>query len=571
MMDKHLNSDAIEALAHGRVDLVDDRTRAHASTCEECTTHIQATWMSSQNFSAAMHEAPPLAFEVGELANAALSATARALPLRTVVLGTAAALGLVALVVGRRIALGGADRLRDVGENTWASAAAIDSVVQSQVPFGWSLVALVASLTALVAVAALWKGLSFVNRYASVSTLAIALLLASAANSASALDFTGEWPTDGESVRLDVNNVTSSEALRVAAERASLDLIDRAPSEDRVTIHVRQASARVVFESVLAGRDVTVNRTGRLVTITATPTQASPAQASPTLATPDPVAATPSPTKIPDPPAMAPSAPAPEVGERAAFGSSINVAATETVKSAIVFGGSVDVYGHVLDDAVAFGGNVTLHCGSVVGGDTVAFGGRVTRESPCTNAPPPVASVTRSHPDRHEASSSDSDSSSDHDESWIEDFFSDIASLALVFIVGLVLMRWAPERFQSAKANLQGHPIRSFGLGILAVFAVSLLALALTITIIGIPVALFVILVAMFAGYAGAGLIAILVGRALPIAALREKPVLEFAVGLAVVLIVLQLPGLGAALFSCACLAAFGAIAATRFGTRYFA
>lgn len=62
------------------------------------------------------------------------------------------------------------------------------------------------------------------------------------------------------------------------------------------------------------------------------------------------------------------------------IGESITVPEGAEVKSVIVVGGSVTVYGQVLDDVVAVGGSIYLKDSAVVGGDSVAVGGKVMKE-----------------------------------------------------------------------------------------------------------------------------------------------------------------------------------------------
>lgn len=62
------------------------------------------------------------------------------------------------------------------------------------------------------------------------------------------------------------------------------------------------------------------------------------------------------------------------------IGESITVPEGAEIKSAVTVGGSVTVYGQVLDDVVAVGGAIYLKDSAIVGGDIVAIGGKVMRE-----------------------------------------------------------------------------------------------------------------------------------------------------------------------------------------------
>jgi hypothetical protein len=62
-------------------------------------------------------------------------------------------------------------------------------------------------------------------------------------------------------------------------------------------------------------------------------------------------------------------------------GESVTVPEGAEVKSVIVVGGSVTVYGQVLEDVVAVGGSIYLKDSAMVGGDSVAVGGKVMKEA----------------------------------------------------------------------------------------------------------------------------------------------------------------------------------------------
>ena len=62
-------------------------------------------------------------------------------------------------------------------------------------------------------------------------------------------------------------------------------------------------------------------------------------------------------------------------------GESITIPEGAEVKSAVSVGGSVTVYGHVIDDVVAVGGPIYLKDSASVGGDAVTIGGKIMREA----------------------------------------------------------------------------------------------------------------------------------------------------------------------------------------------
>jgi predicted acyltransferase (DUF342 family) len=64
------------------------------------------------------------------------------------------------------------------------------------------------------------------------------------------------------------------------------------------------------------------------------------------------------------------------------FGGSINVKENQVVENALAFDGNVAVSPNakVLDTAIAFGGNVTLQKGARVEGGAYSFGGKIAQE-----------------------------------------------------------------------------------------------------------------------------------------------------------------------------------------------
>ncbi|MBK8173405.1 MAG: hypothetical protein IPK60_24150 [Sandaracinaceae bacterium] len=552
MNSTHLEPETLDALAHGREDLVSVDALTHAQGCEECARQLQAIFLSSQRLSAAMREAPALSFNVDALVERALDNHAEPIPLRTVVGGGVAALAIAAFAWMQTWRSDWNETARTRAHDALVALSVLDGAVREHVPMGWGLVALTMAVLALASVALLGRLLAWTPTRATLAMSTFGVLFwLSPAPSARALDFVGEWPAAAP-ISVDAENVPVGEALQNAATAAHLDLVVHAPTDMRVSVHMHDAAPKEVFAAILEGEAIVVERVAQRVSI-------RPASPSPT-APPAPVPAA--------APAVVIDADNAHYPDRT--GQNVVVGATEHVKDAVAFGGSLQVSGHVHGDAAAFGGNIVIHCGGVVDGDTVSFGGAVIHDSPCDGQPTIAPTATGGAQQSNRTVSFGSERHEDHS-SWLEEAFSDVASLALVFLLGLVVMRWAPMRFDTTRNALLTRPLRSFLAGIGATFALVFVSVALCITLIGIPVALFLVLGAALAAYVGAGLIAVLLGHALPIAWLRERPVAQFATGLVIVFAFLQLPGIGMALFICACIAAFGAIALTRLGTRHLA
>lgn len=117
--------------------------------------------------------------------------------------------------------------------------------------------------------------------------------------------------------------------------------------------------------------------------------------------------------------------------------------------------------------------------------------------------------------------------------------------LIISLLIGFLLMGIFPRWFEKSIRAMEKKPAASFGLGVVAIITVPVIALLLALTIVGIPVSL----VAVFLGYAVyvvAGFIAaFFVGRTILVRYLGERRGWALAVGLVVFYLLGFLPYLG--------------------------
>ncbi|HET6984265.1 MAG TPA: STN domain-containing protein [Myxococcaceae bacterium] len=245
----------------------------------------------------------------------------------------------------------------------------------------------------------------------------------------------------------------------------------------------------------------------------------------------------------------------------------VTVEEDQEVDDAVAYGGSLFIKGRVRNDAVAFGGNVQLGPHAMVGGDAVAFGGNVERESGAKvhgqvlsfggkggglSAIGPSEKKSRSS-DRHSGSSI----------FWL------LIQFAIYFALGFVFIMFAPRPMKQLESEIRRDPLRCALTGLLGALAIAGLAVLLTITVIGIPFTLVLVVVTAVGIAMGYSAVASEVGTRLPVLrANRKTQAAVLALGILVLLVLQLIPVLGKLILAAATCVALGATIRTRFGTR---
>ncbi|HEY8426823.1 MAG TPA: polymer-forming cytoskeletal protein, partial [Sandaracinaceae bacterium] len=511
--------------------------------------------------------------------------------------GAVGGLAAAALAILSLPAASSMSGLGAAGRQAFTLARALDSLVESLVPGGWSAIALAGlGLAALLAWPLRWL---LVDRRpgTGLSTGAIALALAVGVSApalrAHAYRVEGEWPAGAPRVTVDVDGRPTSEALRLATEAAGLGLVARLPDDPAVTLHVREAPIDEVVQALLGDLDVVVIPGASLITVRpdAAPPPADPAEPGaghdgvalrccpPEVvdvpAAPDPAPAAPSfAVAAPSAPPAAPSPPD-GVGDRVTFGADAVIGPDEVVRSVITMGGDArvlgraygdvvtmggdaEIVGEVIGNVTTMGGDITVRAGARVHGDLNAMGGQVEVEDEATlhgqvlGAPgrgPHLASVHV--PGVHDGE---------------PDVYRWALWHALLFLFGLVMLGIARERFTVLRGELAARPVRSAFGGLFGLLAGGLLTIVLVLTLIGIPGAAVlgaVLFVAVCLGWAAS---AYWLGSVLPLGVLKDRPVLQLAVGVGALFVVGLVPAVGKLIAAAAALAGLGAVIATRFG-----
>jgi cytoskeletal protein CcmA (bactofilin family) len=244
-------------------------------------------------------------------------------------------------------------------------------------------------------------------------------------------------------------------------------------------------------------------------------------------------------------------------------------------ENAVAFGGNLDVHGTVEGDATAFGGNVILHPSAVVEGNVASMGGTVIREEGAqvegsteafggANLGALVAGEVKDSLKkelRKERAEDDERDSGGGMPGFILKF-------AALFGLGFLGQLFFPGRMKDLSAEIKASPVKSGLTGLLGMIALVPITAVLAITLIGIPVAAVLLLVAMLVMALGLAAVASELGMKVPVLRGRKTQAVVLALGLLILLGVGSIPGLGGVVIFLACLVGFGAAIRTRFGNR---
>jgi len=491
----------------------------------------------------------------------------------------------------------------------WSLAATLDRVV-ALLPGGWTAIA---SVAFVLGAAMLW-GLRVIEhgkRIALPAAGAIFLVVLLGAGHARAYDVEGNWPSPEPMVEVDIEGQPLPAALEAATRSCGLGLVYGLEDTRRVTLHAHGVPLREVLDAMLGDVPAVVRHTGHMIvvspregvpppTLTLEPLAQGPApalatpllaQTSPTPPAPPTPAAPTTPAAAPTPPtppaplvAAAMPAPAGRIDDVLTFGGDANVRAGQDVRdvvtmggdaridgrafgNVVTMGGDADVGGTVVGDVVTMGGDIRVRPGGVVHGRVQTMGGEVVREDGAGGG---SAGVALSVPGAVDERSFTWSHEGGHDSSGVFAYVVETAEAglryALLFLGALLFAFFAPERFGRLHQAVRRAPLRSLAGGPVGMTAAGLLTIVLCITILGLPVAFGLGLTAFVAACAGLATVGHLLGMALPLAALEDKPVVRLGAGILVLFLVTRVPVFGWLAFLVALTIGIGAVVLTRFG-----
>lgn len=586
---EHLDEMALEALATGRDDLVDEVALAHLDECERCAELVALEAMAAQDASLALERVLPEldvdAMVARAMEQAPDAALGREPSRRSLWMGAAfggvAAIGLAVLSLPGAEAVSG---LGTAGSQLYTVARALDRLVASGVPGGWAMLAglgLVLGLMMVVPMRMLLGDRPFRPTGPVTSMLALALLGAVCVPSslAHAYRVDGQWPEPQPRVTVDVDQEPTTEALRQAAQSAGLGVVVRLDEDPPVTLHVQDAPIGEVIEALLGTSDVVVRPGASLINVR--PDDAPPPAPEPP-PEPEQAEAPPEPPPASSAPPAASTAPrrAGEVQDRVTFGGNVTIGPDEEVRDVVTMGGNAavqgrafgdvvtmggnaDVTGEVIGNVLTMGGNIRVADGARVHGDLNAMGGNVDVAEGAT-VRGPVVSANDTGDRGHASAQRD-----DHDgEGAFSEMFRRALWYVLLFLFGLFLMGAYRKRFANLREALGDRPVRNAFGGFFGGVAATIICGVLMVTVIGIPGA--VVLGTLLVVGVGVGWTtsAWWLGSVMPVGFLEDRPVLQLAVGLGVLFVLGMVPVIGGLIVFCAVLAGLGAVISTSFGQR---
>jgi len=252
--------------------------------------------------------------------------------------------------------------------------------------------------------------------------------------------------------------------------------------------------------------------------------------------------------------------------DRVQVGKSLRIEAGEAVDSAVAVGGSLTVAGHVREDAVAVGGGVTLEPGAVVDGDAVAVGGSVEVQPGAdlggdrVGIGGPLGSVVADLAGRAAWS----------DVPWgamvVLHTLAKLMRVAVLFVVGLLIVSFAPHRYARIREYMTRRPGKSALAGAIIMLATVPLCVLFLITVIGLPLIPFLLLLLMALIVFGLTAFLTWLGDRVPLFRGRKTPVAALAIGAAMFFLVSMVPLVGSAVLAAASFFGAGAAFLTKLG-----
>jgi hypothetical protein len=244
------------------------------------------------------------------------------------------------------------------------------------------------------------------------------------------------------------------------------------------------------------------------------------------------------------------------------FGAPVEVAAGQTVNDAVAFGFPVRVEGTVDGDAVSFGADVVITSTGEVRGDAVSFGGRVQIEEGGVVHGDRVALASDEAP----ASAMGLASLAEVGSSWMHGMVRRTVLLLCLAGIGVLLLGLFPDKVRNTARGLERHPIR-YGLAGLLLSGTGLaVAVLLGITIIGLPISAFVLLLLGLAWLLGFVALGQALGDLLPVPPNLRGKVGAFLIGVCLLGALSFVPYLGKLLIFFSFFPCVGAAVGTRFG-----
>ncbi len=394
----------------------------------------------------------------------------------------------------------------------------------------------------------------------------------------------GDWP-DGESVTLSVEGAPRSEAIARLADEAGWNLVAQDLGQKPVFVKVEQQPAYRVLTLLLAGDDYSVERHGSLVAISPLDTTSpgvSDASGSATVSpgglnsprdtlttarnSPGTSSAAASKKESETPPSDSRPQDRLATERNPIITEDAHIGRDEVVHDLIIWGGDVVVEGTVTGGIGVFGGSVTFLNGSSVAGDVGGVGSSIKIQNGAQidgEVGVLAGSIHRGDEVDVRCTTCGDENPEKPVAAFLEDLAARTAGVSLLWVFGAILLAVALRRARIVQDEVLGHPVRSIGIGLIAVIAVLVAMGALVVTLIGIPLAILVGLVAGLLGYIGFCLV-VLAGGSKVVRGRTDNPYLHLAAGCIVYFLVASIPVAGTIVSFLVALAGLGALVASR-------
>ncbi len=243
------------------------------------------------------------------------------------------------------------------------------------------------------------------------------------------------------------------------------------------------------------------------------------------------------------------------------FGGSVSVPANQTVENASAFGGNVTVLpnARVLDTAIAFGGDIILKAGSRVDGDAYSFGGKIVQEPGAI-----IGGEKAIFSDRHGMMYGSYGRQSFFAQYFFSAMFR-ICAAVVAAILGLIVLQTSPQFLTDLAIKLRQDPGLTALWGIGGIVAIIFGTVFLAVTLIGIPLIPLLSLSAVVTSLVGSLGVALFVGQRIDRND-KQPASQQFLIGLAILTVLALIPFLGGLVVFLINLFGLGVILLWKFG-----
>ena len=264
-------------------------------------------------------------------------------------------------------------------------------------------------------------------------------------------------------------------------------------------------------------------------------------------------------------------------GDIVHFTGNITIEPNEQIRGNVVaISGNIDVKGTVYGDVTALAGNIRLHSGSFVSGNVTAIAGVIEQEE---------GAIVNGRITSRERISGGYRYSTPHHYNYDYRFNFQPPSpwqrfsgwlLSLLGLLALTAAAVAvfPNNLIAMKKGIEAEPLRLLGIGFLGWLALPVVLLALTLTVIGIPVAILLAICLPILVLIGIIVMALFTGQQLDqalgnsyLSFVDNRPLIQGLKGIVLIWIVKAIPLVGWLVWPLAALIGMGTVLATRFGT----